>query len=164
MLGTVEFNSATLYRYATLALHRLHANLGGDDAATASGAKLFIDAFSRAMPTGHQNTFAHRTLPHAVILTARTDQPVNLVGAYEQPVRGGSDGIVTESLTRLATELATTNSTWGNPPALTLATYNTPDTGADKLQTAFGTSFTFPDLLDRIHTSISQWLDNGNVA
>jgi len=85
MIGTVEFNSSTLYRYATLNVAQLQQNLG-DTAATGRAAAAFVDAFVRSMPTGKQNTFANRTLPEAVLVVARDDQPVNLVGAFEDPI------------------------------------------------------------------------------
>lgn len=85
-LGTVEFNSSTLYRYATVALHELREHLKGD---TAEAVRGFVQAFLCSMPTGKQNTFANRTLPDAVLVTLRSDQPINLVGAFERPVRAG---------------------------------------------------------------------------
>jgi len=97
-LGTVEFNSATLYRYATIAVHALHQYLDEDTAAAVSG---FVDAFVCSMPTGKQNTFANRTLPDAVLVTLRTDQPINFVGAFEKPVPAGVEGYVASSAARL---------------------------------------------------------------
>lgn len=85
MIGTVEFNSSTLYRYATVNLDALNQHLG-DAEATSRAAQAFVQAFVTSMPTGKQNTFANRTLPQAVVVSLRTDQPVNLVGAFEVPV------------------------------------------------------------------------------
>ncbi|MBU5421858.1 type I-E CRISPR-associated protein Cas7/Cse4/CasC [Cellulomonas hominis] len=85
MIGTVEFNSSTLYRYATVDVDRLRDNLG-DDEATRRAVEAFIQAFVTSMPTGKQNTFANRTLPDVVVVTARDSQSVNLVGAFEDPV------------------------------------------------------------------------------
>jgi len=62
MIGTVEFLSATLYRYATVSVDGLHANLG-DAAATARAVEAFVRGFVRSMPTGKQNTFANRCRP-----------------------------------------------------------------------------------------------------
>ena len=45
-----------------------------------------------SMPTGKQNSYANRTLPDAVLIAIRADQPVNFVGAFESPVRMGADG------------------------------------------------------------------------
>jgi len=94
MIGTVEFSSSTLYRYATVDVDRLHDNLGdadgGDAVATQRAVEAFLQAFSRSMPRGKQNTFANRTLPDAIVISVRDSQPVNLVGAFEEAIRGGS--------------------------------------------------------------------------
>lgn len=87
MIGTVAFNSATLYRYATINVDGLHANLG-TETATRRAIQEFIRAFVTSMPTGKQNTFANRTLPHAVVVMVREDQPVNLAVAFEDAVQG----------------------------------------------------------------------------
>lgn len=101
MMGTVEFNSATLYRYATIAVHDLKVQLGSVDAAVGA-VKEFAMAFIVSMPTGKQNTFANRTLPDYVLVTIRPDQPVNLVGAFESAVKG-TNGYVEQSIERLTT-------------------------------------------------------------
>nr|MBA3339867.1 type I-E CRISPR-associated protein Cas7/Cse4/CasC [Geodermatophilaceae bacterium] len=67
MIGTVEFNSSTLYRYATVDVNRLQDNLG-DAGAARRAVEAFIDAFVTSMPSGKQNTFANRTLPDAVLI------------------------------------------------------------------------------------------------
>ena len=87
-LGTVEYNSSTLYRYATVNAAELANYLGGD---TPKAVKNFAEAFITSMPTGKQNTFANRTRPDAVYVTVRRDQPVNMAGAFEKPVitKGG---------------------------------------------------------------------------
>ena len=88
-LGTVEFNSSTLYRYATVNVTELNTSLG---AATPKAVRNFLEAFTCSMPTGKQNTFANRTLPDAVYVTIRRDQPVNLAGAFEKPVQADQTG------------------------------------------------------------------------
>lgn len=92
-LGTVEFNSSTLYRYATINIAELQKHLGLQ---TDTAVKCFAQAFIKTMPTGKQNTFANRTLPDYVYVALRTDQPVNLVGAFEKPV-SGKNGYLEES-------------------------------------------------------------------
>lgn len=82
MIGTVEFNSSTLYRYATVDVDRLSETLG-DTHATREAVETFVRAFATSMPTGKQNTFANRTLPDAIFVAIRDSQPVNLVGAFE---------------------------------------------------------------------------------
>ncbi len=97
-IGTVEFNSSTLYRYATLAVHELFNTLDED---TIQAVKGFIRAFVFSMPTGKQNTFANRTLPDALLVTVRENQPVNLVGAFEKPINAREEGYVALSEKRL---------------------------------------------------------------
>lgn len=63
-LGTVEYNSATLYRYATVNVLELVRTLGAEQAAQT--VRAFGEAFIRSMPTGKQNSFANRTLPDAL--------------------------------------------------------------------------------------------------
>ncbi|MFD1124167.1 type I-E CRISPR-associated protein Cas7/Cse4/CasC [Lentilactobacillus raoultii] len=98
MLGTVEFNSSTLYRYANLNVRELAKDLGSQDAIT--GVEAFIKAFLLSMPTGKQNTFANKTLPNYVMITLRSDTPVNLVSAFEDPVTS-RNGYVKESVHQL---------------------------------------------------------------
>jgi CRISPR system Cascade subunit CasC len=102
MIGTVEFNSSTLYRYATVDVDRLQDNLG-DAEATRRAVEAFLRAFVSSMPTGKQNTFANRTLPDAVLVIARETQSINFVGAYEEAVSDtDTGGRVAASIERLA--------------------------------------------------------------
>lgn len=101
MIGTIEFNSSTLYRYATVAAHDLKKNLG-DATAAAKAVKEFIRAFVCSMPTGKQNTFANSTPPYAVMVAIRRDQPINLVGAFETPVKSREGGYQKKSTEMLA--------------------------------------------------------------
>ncbi|MBR1437408.1 MAG: type I-E CRISPR-associated protein Cas7/Cse4/CasC, partial [Synergistaceae bacterium] len=84
-LGTMEFNSSTLYRYATVNVMDLFNSIGSDTQAAVLG---FARAFICSMPTGKQNSYANRTLPDMVYVTIRDDQPVNFSGAFERPVSG----------------------------------------------------------------------------
>ena len=123
MIGTVEFTSATLYRYATLGVHQLAANLGNDLEATIEATRAFLRAFVVSMPTGHQNTFAHHTLPNLVSFVVREDQPINLVSAYEKPVRS-KDGILGQAAVRLAAELQNGSKAWGFTPRTVTSVYD----------------------------------------
>ncbi|MET4224796.1 type I-E CRISPR-associated protein Cas7/Cse4/CasC [Oerskovia enterophila] len=116
MIGTVEFNSSTLYRYATIDVDGLRKNLG-DDEATSRAVAAFLRSFVRSMPTGKLNTFANRTLPDAVIVTVREDQPVSFVGAFEEPVAETVDGgRVRRSVQRLAQHATEVQDAWGGSP------------------------------------------------
>ncbi len=148
MIGTVEFSSATLYRFATVGVHQLSDNLDGDPAATLAALKAFLLSFVTSMPTGHQNSFAHRTRPDLVTLVVRTDQPVNLVSAFEDPVP--APGIVQTSVARLAAELARGSELWGNPPELVVTTYQPRDAAAEPDLPALGERAAFPDAVEQV--------------
>ena len=120
MIGTIEFNSSTLYRYATLDVDALHATLGDADA-TSEAAGAFVEAFIRSMPTGKQNTFANRTLPEGVVVAVRETQPVNLVQAFEEPVvQGATGGRLSAACERLVTEARDVAAAYGDEPVRTL--------------------------------------------
>jgi len=121
-IGTVEFNSSTLYRYATVAVHQLYRELKEDTAKAVQG---FVRAFVCSMPTGKQNTFANRTLPDALLVTLRTDQPINLVGAFEKPVNAGKnseDGFVSASARAFVDHAKKVYGDWLKEPNLALVT------------------------------------------
>lgn len=149
MIGTVEFNSATLYRFATVGIHQLLDNLGGDLEATITALEVFLSSFAYSMPAGHQNTFGNRTLPTLVSVALRADQPVNLVSAFEQPVRSAA-GNGAESIKRLVAEMTRTNELWGLAPIAVWSTYSlssndTRDNGA--VRTVLGDPLPFKDVV-----------------
>ena len=155
MIGTVEFNSSTLYRFATLGVHNLLANLDGDAEATAHSVALFLDGFARSMPTGHQNSFGNRTRPAFVSVIARADQPVNLVGAFERPVSTG-DGVTDRSIVELAATLREESDRWGDSPELVVASYG--ERGLERVgehaprdvAAAFGAPVPFETLVSKV--------------
>lgn len=85
MIGATEFNSSTLYRYANINAGRLAETLGDVEGA-AEAVRAFITAFVTSMPSGKQNSFANRTLPEAVVVRIRGDQPVSLASAFVEGV------------------------------------------------------------------------------
>ena len=118
-LGTVEYNSSTLYRYATVNMVELVHLLGAEKAAQA--VRVFGEAFIRSMPTGKQNSFANRTLPDVVYVTLREDQPVNLCGAFEKPVRKSPEGYAEPSKTALKQYAQQVYACYADAPAQSFA-------------------------------------------
>ena len=96
-LGIVEFNSSTMYRYATINVRELERQEIGE---VARVVRSFAEAFIYSMPTGRQNPFANRTVPDAVYITIREDQPVNFCGAFEEAI-DSSNGYSKPSILRL---------------------------------------------------------------
>ncbi|WP_329127524.1 type I-E CRISPR-associated protein Cas7/Cse4/CasC [Streptomyces sp. NBC_01465] len=164
MIGTIGFNSATLYRYATVGFAQLTDNLGGDTDAALDALDRFVDSFTLSAPTGYQNSFAHRTRPSLVAVVVRTDQPVNLVSAFEEPVTAEA-GIQAHSARRLAEEHITATRVWGDEPLCVAASHTftageprTKDT-VDSLTQAFGESLTFADLRSTLRARITTALE-----
>ncbi|MGI5325088.1 type I-E CRISPR-associated protein Cas7/Cse4/CasC [Actinomadura nitritigenes] len=110
MIGTVEFNSATLYRYAALDVDQLRGNLGkglrDDDPVTEPvrrAVEAFVQGFITSMPTGKVNTFGNHTLPDAVVVKIRSARPISFVGAFEEPCKAGAgSGYLQQAAARLA--------------------------------------------------------------
>lgn len=115
MIDTLGFNSSTLYRYATLNVSSLVAQLG-DAEATAQGVAAFVEAFIRSMPTGKQNTFANRTLPNAVLVSIRDEQPFNAVSAFEQPIHATQDHSISyQAVNRLGERISELETNYDMP-------------------------------------------------
>jgi CRISPR system Cascade subunit CasC len=149
-IGTVEYNSSTLYRYATIAAHDLYKQLGNDTIDAVNG---FVRAFVCSMPTGKQNTFANRTLPDAIMVTLRTDQPINLVGAFERPVQSGKnsdEGYVLASAKVFVEHAGKVYDNWLGKPELSLVT--------GELLSGLGELQTFNDLLSTLEREIKHRL------
>ena len=103
MIGQIEFNSATFYRYAVIDAHKLVANLHGDKELALAGIGAFVQAMARAIPTGKQNTFAAHNPPSFVGVVLRHASPFNLANAFEKPVWARQDQELTAlSVTQLA--------------------------------------------------------------
>ncbi|KAB8287925.1 type I-E CRISPR-associated protein Cas7/Cse4/CasC [Bifidobacterium avesanii] len=155
MLDTVGFNSSTLYRYATLNVNALHDQLQ-DAAATVEGAAAFVEAFIRSMPTGKQNTFANRTLPTACVVMIRDDQPINVVDAFEDPVRPQEGtSISRQAAARLGRKLAYVQSAYGEQPRQ--AWNITADEPVPELD-AVSVHVSFPELKAELKTALTQAL------
>lgn len=114
MLGTVEFGSATYYRYACVDLQKLLENLGGDVDLAVRGLRAFLEASVFAAPTGKQNTFAAHNTPGLMVQVVRQDaSPRNLANAFEKAVREDK-GFVRPSMIALGEEKARQDRIFGD--------------------------------------------------
>lgn len=115
MLGSVEFNSSCLYRFATVNLDLLTANLNGDRELALKGLAAFLRSSVLAIPTGKQNTFAAHNLPSAVAIGVHNSQPISLANAVEKPVWHGehANGLAAASVARLQQHAELLSRTYG---------------------------------------------------
>jgi CRISPR-associated protein Cas7/Cse4/CasC subtype I-E len=117
MTGTLEFNSATYYRFAALNLDILTDNehlgaLTQDERRKV--VRAFVTATLQAVPGARKNSMNAATLPGYVLGVVRsTGHPVQLVNAFEKPVRPyGGKGLFEVSLEALKAERDRLNSIW----------------------------------------------------
>ena len=152
-LGTTEYNSSTLYRYATVNVMELEKQLGREKAAkTVRG---FAEAFICSMPTGKQNSFANRTLPDAVYVTIREDQPINLCGAFEKAVPKSIEGYATESKKRFREYAKKVYATFADVPTKSYVV------GTE--MTELGESVKSKTLLSELENMVMNMLDKNEV-
>lgn len=154
MIGTVEFNSATVYRYATINMPELVNNMDNREAALA-GLEQFLRSFTLSLPAGKQNTFAAHTRPGLVWITVRTDAPVNYVSAFEKPVQAKGNGYLATSIERLAEFIQGESQRWGDMPVAQAATYIPLNVAA-----AFGPTSAFDDAVATIRNAVKEHLQD----
>ncbi len=148
MLGTIEFNSSTLYRYANVAVHELFRQLQNKEA-TLNTVKLFIESFANSLPTGKVNTFANQTFPQAVVVTLREDRPINLVSAFEQPIKS-SEGYIDKSIEKLFAEFKRAEKFVQEP----LATFYVVNSNSNRLENVGVEKSSLKELLDDISQEV----------
>jgi CRISPR system Cascade subunit CasC len=131
MTGTLEFTSATYYRYVGLNLGLLAdaAHLGTLTAANRKEVvKTFVRAAVLAVPGARKNSMNAHTLPSYVLgLVKDTGQPLQLVNAFEKPV-ASKNGIAEASITALKAHHEQLKKTWSIKPVVEKAI---PDTDLD---------------------------------
>ncbi len=125
MTSTLEFNSATYYRFAALNLDELakdnHLGDVVEDGKTVRSietrkqvVKTFLRATIQAIPSARKTTMNGNTLPVYVLGVVREKgHPIQLVNAFETPVRRLEKGFAVESVNRMNIEYADIKGTWG---------------------------------------------------
>ncbi|MHC5906410.1 type I-E CRISPR-associated protein Cas7/Cse4/CasC [Streptomyces sp. S6] len=91
-MGHAEFSAGTFYRYATLDLRDLAANIGDDRDAARELAAGFLRAFVGSLPQAKKNSTAPHTMPDLVHISVRSDRPLSYAAAFEKPVRASAHG------------------------------------------------------------------------
>ena len=126
MTSTLEFNSATYYRFAALNLDELAkddhlGNATFEDETTSRTietrkevVKTFLKATIQAVPSARKTSMNGNTLPVYVLGVVREKgHPIQLVNAFESPVRPSIKGFAVESINRMNIEYSDVKETWG---------------------------------------------------
>lgn len=117
MTSTLEFNSATYYRFAAINLDMLADKehlFALSPAERKDVVRAFIEGTLQAIPSARRNSMNAATLPGYVLGVVRgSGHPVQLINAFEKPVRAfGGKGLFERSLEELKKEQERLNETW----------------------------------------------------
>ncbi|KIE28685.1 CRISPR-associated protein Cse4 [Streptomyces sp. MUSC 125] len=166
MIGTVDFHSATLYRYAAVDVDELQRNLGiglkeaePPSTPASKAVTAFLEAFITSLPSGKINSFGNHTLPSAVIVTMRDRWPISYVGAFEEPVpKSAEGGFLREGCHRLAAYVPDLQRQYGleGQPTWVFRVGEETRALAD-----LGTGVTLPALLDEVGSAVAERLESG---
>ncbi len=98
MIGDVEYNSSTYYKYINVHWEGLVKNLGDDKAVARRAVLALLEAAALAQPSGKQNTFAAQNLPDLILVEVRKKNlPVSYANAFIEPVRQGAKRTLMDS-------------------------------------------------------------------
>lgn len=88
MIGDVELNSSTYYKYFNIHWEDLVNNLGGDTETAAKAVRAFLEAAATAHPSGKQNSTAAFQLPDFVLVEiSGKNLPVSYANAFLKPAQ-----------------------------------------------------------------------------
>lgn len=104
MIGDVEFNSSTYYKYFNIHWEKLVENLGGDTEVATRAVSALIEAAAIAQPSGKQNSFAAQNLPDFVMVDINdANVPVSYANAFLTPAHNRSGSLMENSIKTLDT-------------------------------------------------------------
>lgn len=117
MIGSLEFNSATYYRYVAVNLDLLGAptHLADlDQNEQKDILRAFIESALTAVPNARKNSMNAGTLPHEVLgIRKEKGQPLQLINAFESPVDSKGKGYAAASLEKMTEHLGSIEKVWG---------------------------------------------------
>lgn len=118
MIGDVEFNCSTYYKYVNVHWEELVKNLGGDAEVARLAVLALLEAAVTAQPSGKQNSFAAFNLPDLVLVeVSDRNLPVSYTNAFLKPVRAWGDrSLMDASIQALDDYLGRVSATYGLAP------------------------------------------------
>lgn len=107
MIGDVEFNSCTYYKYINVSWDGLLGNLGGTESTAIAKRTVLalLEAAATAHPSGKQNSFgAFSPADFVLVEVSERNLPVSYVNAFVVPVNGNSyQSLLKNSVTAFST-------------------------------------------------------------
>jgi CRISPR system Cascade subunit CasC len=115
MIGDVEYNSSTYYKYFNVHWEQLCENLGGDAQVARRAVLALLEAAATAQPSGKQNTFAAHNLPDLILVEVREKNlPVSYANAFLKPARNShKKTLMDDAVARLDDFVARIGTTYG---------------------------------------------------
>lgn len=114
MIGDVEFNSSTYYKYFNIHWEQLVHNLGGDVDIAARAVLALIEAAALAQPSGKQNSFAAQNLPDFVLVEiSDKNVPVNYANAFLEPANNFNGSLMQNAIRKLNDYAASVRAAYG---------------------------------------------------
>lgn len=117
MIGDIEFNSCTYYRYLNVHWEGLLENLGGQEHRDVAcrAVLALLRAATVAQPSGKQNSFAAFSLPDLVLVeVSETNLPVSYANAFLRPARAwGNNTLMDASIEQLGKHVASLSKAYG---------------------------------------------------
>lgn len=115
MIGDVEYNSSTYYKYFNVHWEQLCENLGGDVQVARRAVLALLEAAATAQPSGKQNTFAAHNLPDLILVEVREKNlPVSYANAFLKPARNShKKTLMDDAVARLDDFVARIGTTYG---------------------------------------------------
>jgi len=157
-MNTGEYSSGVFYRYATLDLRDLAENVS-DPAMAKELAEAFATAFIQSLPSAKKNSTAPHSIPDLVHIAVRSDRPVSLAAAFENPVKAGRAGWSEPSRAALDAYAAKVNKLLGTSGLVHSAYAGVDDTARDGLGTR---ADSYPDLV--ADALAAAWPKDGSSA
>lgn len=113
MTGMLEFTSACYYRYLAINVDLLKSHLASLSAEQMEAVlSAFIRAAVLAVPSARKNSMNASTVPSYVLGVVRDGHPIQLVNAFEDPVKS-SKGVTAPSISALKAEYSKLKDVWG---------------------------------------------------
>lgn len=118
MIGDVEFNSSTYYKYLNVHWDQLVENLGGDRQVACQAVLALLEAAATAHPSGKQNSFAAFSLPDFILVEiSQRNLPVSYANAFLKPARAyGEHSLMDDSIGKLAEYITKISSAYDLKP------------------------------------------------
>jgi CRISPR system Cascade subunit CasC len=118
MIGDIEYNSCTYYKYLNVHWNNLVDNLGGDKEVARRAVLALLEAAAMAHPTGKQNSFGAFNLPDFVFVeVSDRNLPVSYANAFLKPAYGTSNqSLLTNSVEQLSKYVTRLSKVYGLAP------------------------------------------------